>query len=84
MPKHLDTYILADINAKHKMLFQNRMGYLPKYMCLNVLACNIQINNIIETYIFQYTSCVYKNKKPNIFSDLRKPGLVSGESLSPA
>ena len=26
MPKHLDTYILADINAKHKMLFQNRMG----------------------------------------------------------
>ena len=63
MPKHLDTYILADINAKRKMLFQN---------------------NIIETYIFQYTSCVYKNKKPNIFSDLRKPGLVSGESLSPA
>ena len=26
MPKHLDTYILADINAKRKMLFQNRMG----------------------------------------------------------
>ena len=43
-----------------------------------------KLNNIIETYIFQYTSCVYKNKKLNIFSDLRKPSLVSGESLSPA
>ena len=39
-------------------------------------------NNIIDTYIFWYTLCVYKSMNLNIFSDLRKPGLVSGESLS--
>ena len=26
--------------------------------------------------------CVYKSLNPNFFSDLRKPGLVPGESLS--
>ena len=28
--------------------------------------------------------CVYKILNPNIFSDLRKPGLVPGEGLSPS
>ena len=36
----------------------------------------------MDTYIFWYTFCVYNNVKLNIFSDLRKPGLVPGESLS--
>ena len=39
-----------------------------------------KLNNIIETYIFQYTSCVYKNKKPNI-SQPEKAWLGSGERL---
>ena len=38
----------------------------------------------MDIYIFQYTLGVYKSMKLNIFSDLRKPGLVPGESLSPA
>ena len=40
------------------------------------------INNIIDTYIFLYTLCVHKSMNLNIFSDLRKPGLVPGKSLS--
>ena len=35
----------------------------------------------MDTYIFK-TPGVYKYMKLNIFSDLRKPGLVPGESLS--
>ena len=33
----------------------------------------------VYKYIYVY---VYKSLNPNIFSDLRKPGLVPGESLS--
>ena len=41
------------------------------------------IKTILWTQTFSDTLlCVYKSMNLNIFSDLRKPGLVPGESLS--
>ena len=49
----------------------------------NGITSSIKI--ILQTHIFADTFfCVYKSMKLNISSDLRKPGLVPGKSLSPA
>ena len=44
-------------------------------MCQMIWYQTIHWNNIIDTYIFQYTFCVYKSMKLNIFSDLKKAWL---------
>ena len=41
--------------------------------------------SVLENVYFSNTLLwIYKSSNPNIFSDLRKPGLVPGKSLSPS
>ena len=51
-------------------------------MCQYYGITSLINNNVIDKNISDTLLCVYKSLNPNIFSDLRKSGLVPGESLS--
>ena len=82
------TYLCRfDFFSKTELIFVLRdklsPGTKPGFLkSENMLRFILLYTHKVYQKCFRYTLCVYKSMNHNIFSDLRKPGLVPGESLS--